>query len=182
MGQKVHPYGFRIGITEPWMSVWYKKKGYAEQLHEDLFIRSFVEKHLSGPGVSGISIERSANKIKINIRTPKPGLVIGKGGKDIEALRSGIKAKIFKDVVINIIEVRKPDLDAKLVAQQVCKRFEQRAAYKRVVKDAIAKAIRMGAVGAKIAVSGRVGGAEIARTEKYREKRMPLHTLRAKID
>ncbi len=182
MGQKVHPFGFRLGVTETWSSRWYKKKGYAEQLHQDFFLRDYVSKRLAGAGVSTVEIERAANRVKINVRTARPGLVIGKKGKDIEDLRSELRRVVDRDVSINIIEVRKADLDAHLVAQNIANQLIRRVAFRRTLKDAISKAMRMGAEGIKVSVGGRLGGADIARTEWSREGRVPLHTLRAKID
>ena len=182
MGQKVHPLGFRLGVTETWNSRWYKNKGYAEQLQQDFFLRDFVAKRLAGAGISSIEIERAANRVKINVRTARPGLVIGKKGKDIEDLRSELRRVVNRDVAINIIEVRKPDLDAKLVATNVANQLIRRIAFRRATKDAVGRAMRMGAEGIKVSVAGRLGGADIARTEWIREGRVPLHTLRAKID
>ena len=182
MGQKVHPKGFRLGVTETWSSRWYKKQGYADQLHQDFFLRDYVTKKLAGAGVSTVGIERAANRIKINVRSARPGLVIGKKGKDIEDLRAELKRLVGRDVTINIIEIRKPDLDAKLVAENVANQLVRRVAFRRAIKDAIGRAMRMGAEGVKVSVAGRLGGADIARTEWSREGRVPLHTLRAQID
>ena len=182
MGQKVHPRGFRVGVTETWASRWYRDRGYAGQLHQDFYLRDYVGKRLAGAGVSSIEIERPANLVKINVRTARPGLVIGKKGKDIEDLRGDLKKVIDRDVTINIIEIRKPDLDAKLVANNVANQLVRRVAFRRAMKDAVARAMRMGAEGIKVSVAGRLGGADIARTEWSREGRVPLHTLRAKID
>lgn len=182
MGQKVHPLGFRLGITETWHSRWYKKQGYAEQLHQDFFLRDFITKRLSGAGVSTVIIERAANRVKINVRTARPGLVIGKKGKDIEDLRAELKRLVGREVTINIIEIRKPDLDAKLVAENIANQLVRRVAFRRAMKDAIGRAMRMGAEGVKVAVSGRLGGTDIARREWTLEGRVPLHTLRAQID
>ena len=182
MGQKVHPFGFRVGVTETWLSRWYKKVGYSEQLHQDFYLRKFVTERLAGAGVSNVIIERAANRIKISVRTARPGLAIGRKGKDIEDLRAELRKKIGRDVTIDIIEIRKPDLDAKLVAENVSNQLVRRVAFRRAIKDAIGRAQRMGSEGIKISVSGRLGGAEIARTEWVREGRVPLHTLRAQID
>ena len=183
MGQKVHPKGFRLGITEQWASRWYKKnKGYAEQLKQDFYLRDYVNKKLAGAGVSSVEIERAANRVKINVKTARPGIVIGKKGKDIEDLRAELKKIIGKEVTINIIEVRKPDLDAKLVSQNVANQLVRRVSFRRAMKDAAARTMRMGAEGVKISVAGRLGGTDIARTEWTRQGRVPLHTLRAKID
>lgn len=182
MGQKVHPRGFRLGVTETWASRWYKKRGYSDQLHQDFFLRDYVHKRLAGAGISSIEIERAANRVKINVRTARPGLVIGKKGKDIEDLRSELKRVVGREVTINIIEIRKPDLDAKLVADNVANQLVRRVAFRRAMKDAVARGMRMGAEGIKVSVAGRLGGADIARSEWSREGRVPLHTLRAKID
>jgi small subunit ribosomal protein S3 len=182
MGQKVHPVGFRLGVTETWNSRWYKRKGYAEQLHQDFFLRDFVTKRLSAAGVSNVVIERAANRVKVSVRTARPGLVIGKKGKDIEDLRTELKRIVGRDVTINIIEIRKPDLDAKLVAESIATKLVRRVAFKRGMKDAVQQAMRMGAEGIKVQVAGRLAGSDIARTEWVREGRVPLHTLRAQID
>ncbi len=181
MGQKVHPLGFRLGITETWNSRWFKKKGYADQLHQDFFLRKFVAKRLAGAGVSNVLIERAANRVKISVRTARPGLVIGKKGKDIEDLRLELRRVVGRDVTINIIEVRKPDLDAQLVAENIANQLVRRVAFRRAMKDAVTRTMRMGAEGVKVCVAGRLGGTDIARTEWTREGRVPLHTLRAKI-
>lgn len=182
MGQKVHPLGFRLGVTETWNSRWYKRSDYASQLKQDFFLRDFITKRLAGAGVSSVVIERAANRVKVNVRTARPGLVIGKKGKDIEDLRGELKKVVGKDVNINIIEVRKPDIDAKLVAESIATQLVRRVAFRRALKDAVAKAMRMGAEGIKVQVAGRLAGADIARTEWTREGRVPLHTLRAQID
>lgn len=182
MGQKVHPLGFRLGVTETWNSRWFKKVGYAEQLHQDFFIRKFVAERLAGAGVSTVVIERAANRVKVMVRTARPGLAIGRKGKDIEDLRLELRKKVGRDVTIDIIEIRKPDLDAKLVAENVANQLVRRVAFRRAIKDAMGRAQRMGAEGVKVSVAGRLGGADIARTEWSREGRVPLHTLRAQID
>jgi small subunit ribosomal protein S3 len=182
MGQKVHPLGFRLGVTETWNSRWYKKRGYAEQLNQDFALRDFVTKRLAGAGVANVVIERAANRVKVNVRTARPGLVIGKKGKDIEDLRTELKRVVGRDVSINIIEIRKPDLDAKLVAENIATQLVRRVAFRRAMKDAVGKAMRMGAEGVKVQVAGRLAGSDIARTEWTREGRVPLHTLRAQID
>ena len=182
MGQKVQPHGFRLGITTNWLSRWYKKKGYAAQLHQDFKLREFINKRLASAGISSVEIERAANRVKINVRTARPGLIIGKKGRDIEEFRQELRKMIGRDVTINIVEVRKADLDANLVAQGIANQLVRRVAYRRATKDAIAKAMKMGAEGVKVMISGRLAGADIARTEWAREGRVPLHTLRAKID
>ncbi len=182
MGQKVHPKGFRLGVTETWASRWYKDQGYATQLHQDFALRDFLKKRLFNAGVSSVEIERAASRVKVTVRTARPGLVIGKKGKDIEDLRVELRKVANRDVAINIVEVRKPDLDGQLIAESVATQLERRVSFRRAIKDALGKAMRMGAEGIKVSVAGRLGGAEIARTEWSREGRVPLHTLRAKID
>ena len=181
MGQKVHPKGFRLGVLESWESRWFAEKEYATLLHEDLKIRSFIKKRLYHAGLSKIEIERAANKAKINIYTSRPGIVIGKKGAEIEKLKSELAHMTERDVYLNIHEVRRPDLDGQLVAENVALQLERRVAFRRAMKESVARAIRMGAQGIKVRSSGRLAGAEIARTEWYREGRVPLHTLRADI-
>ena len=181
MGQKVHPKGFRLGVLESWESRWFAEKEYANLLHEDLKIRSFIKTRLYHAGLSKIEIERAANKAKINIYTSRPGIVIGKKGAEIEKLKSELSHMTERDVYLNIHEVRRPDLDGQLVAENVALQLERRVAFRRAMKESVARAIRMGAQGVKVRSSGRLAGAEIARTEWYREGRVPLHTLRADI-
>lgn len=183
MGQKVHPIGIRLGIVKEHNSVWYADRGaYAKQLVNDLEVREFVEKKLVSASVSKITIERPARTARLTIHTARPGIVIGKKGEDVDKLRKELSAKMGVPVHINIEEIRKPDLDAKLVAQNVAGQLERRVMFRRAMKRVVQNAMRQGAEGIKIQVSGRVGGAEIARTEWYREGRVPLHTLRADID
>ncbi len=182
MGQKVHPVGFRLGVNRTWDSKWYTKKNYAQQLHEDLRIRRFLERHLKHTGISRIEIERAVNKIKINIHASRPGIIIGKKGQEIEKLKKQINKITDKQALINIHEVRKTELDAKLVAENVAMQLERRIAFRRAMKKAVASAMRFGAKGVKIHCGGRLGGAEMARREWYREGRVPLHTIRANID
>ena len=182
MGQKVHPRGFRLGIIESWDSRWYASHDYAKLLHEDLKLRDFIKKRLYHAGISRIEIERMANKAKINIHTARPGIVIGKKGAEIEKLKVDIqKLMKGKEAYINIHEVRRPDLDPQLVAENVALQLERRVAFRRAMKEAVTRAMRMGAQGVKIHVSGRLAGAEIARREWYREGRVPLQTLRANV-
>lgn len=181
MGQKVHPKGFRVGILEGWESRWFAEKGYAGLLHDDLRIREFIKKRLYHAGISKIEIERAANKAKINIYTARPGIVIGKKGVEIEKLKTDLAQRTDREVYLNIHEVRRPDLDGQLVSENVALQLERRVAFRRAMKESVARAIRMGAQGVKVRCSGRLGGAEIARTEWYREGRVPLHTLRADI-
>jgi small subunit ribosomal protein S3 len=182
VGQKVHPKGFRLGITENWDSRWFAKREYAELLHEDIKIRNFLKKRLYHAGVSKIDIERAANKAKINIHTARPGIVIGKKGAEIEKLKQELAKLTRKETFINIHEVRRPDVDAQLVSENVALQLERRVAFRRAMKEALARAMRMGAQGVRIQSAGRLGGSEIARTEWYREGRVPLHTLRADIE
>ena len=182
MGQKVHPKGFRLGVIESWDSRWYARREYAELLHEDIKVRNFLKKRLYHAGVSKIEIERAANKAKINIHTARPGIVIGKKGAEIEKLKSELQKLTAKETFINIHEVRRPDVDAQLVAENVALQLERRVAFRRAMKEAVARAMRMGAQGVRIQSSGRLGGSEIARREWYREGRVPLHTLRADVN
>ncbi len=182
MGQKVHPKGFRLGVTETWDSRWFARREYADLLHEDIKIRNFLKKRLYHAGVSKIDIERAANKAKINIHTARPGIVIGKKGAEIEKLKQELARLTRKETFINIHEVRRPDVDAQLVAENVALQLERRVAFRRAMKEALARAMRMGAQGVRIQSAGRLGGSEIARTEWYREGRVPLHTLRADVN
>ncbi|MCV6591144.1 MAG: 30S ribosomal protein S3 [Marinobacterium sp.] len=183
MGQKVHPNGIRLGIVKDHTSVWYAdKREYASKLLNDLQVREYLEKQLEKASVSRIEIERPAQNAKITIHTARPGIVIGKKGEDVEKLRNTVSAMMGVPVHINIEEVRKPELDAKLVAQSVAGQLERRVMFRRAMKRAVQNAMRLGAKGIKIQVGGRLGGAEIARSEWYREGRVPLHTLRADID
>jgi small subunit ribosomal protein S3 len=182
VGQKVHPKGFRLGVTENWDSRWFAKREYPELLHEDIKIRNFLKKRLYHAGVSKIDIERAANKAKINIHTARPGIVIGKKGAEIEKLKQELAKLTRKETFINIHEVRRPDVDAQLVSENVALQLERRVAFRRAMKEALARAMRMGAQGVRIQSAGRLGGSEIARTEWYREGRVPLHTLRADVN
>jgi len=181
MGQKVHPKGFRLGVIEGWDSKWYAARDYATLLHEDLRIRQFIKRRLYHAGIARIEIERAANKAKVNVHTARPGIVIGKKGAEIEKLKGELNKLTGRECFINIHEVRRPDIDAQLVAENVALQLERRVAFRRAMKEAVARAMRMGALGIRIQSSGRLGGAEIARREWYREGRVPLHTLRAEI-
>jgi small subunit ribosomal protein S3 len=181
MGQKVHPRGFRLGVIEQSDSKWFTRRDYPDLLHEDLRLRRFLKQHLYHAGISKVEIERAANKAKINIYTARPGIVIGKKGAEIEKLKSELSGLTSKETFINIHEVRRPDLDAQLVGENVALQLERRVAFRRAMKEAVSRGMRMGAQGIKVQCSGRLGGAEIARTEWYREGRVPLHTLRADI-
>ncbi|MBR2518122.1 SSU ribosomal protein S3p (S3e) [Geobacillus stearothermophilus] len=182
MGQKVNPIGLRIGIIRDWESRWYAEKDYADLVHEDLKIREYINKRLQDAAVSRVEIERAANRVNVTIHTAKPGMVIGKGGSEVEALRKALTQLTGKRVHINIVEIKKPDLDAKLVAKNIARQLENRVSFRRAQKQAIQRAMRAGAKGIKTMVSGRLGGAEIARSEHYSEGTVPLHTLRADID
>ena len=182
MGQKVHPIGLRIGIIRDWESKWYADKDYANLLHEDIKVREYVFKRLADASVSKVEIERAAQKLNVTIHTAKPGMVIGKGGSEVEALRKALNTLTDKKVHINIIEIKKADMDAKLVADNIARQLEGRVSFRRVQKQSIQRAMRAGAKGIKTMVSGRLGGADIARSESYSEGTVPLHTLRADID
>ena len=183
MGQKVHPIGIRLGIVKDWTSKWYAdSKNFADNLNMDLKVRSHIRKLLSNASVSRVQIERPANNARITIHTARPGIVIGKKGEDVEKLRKELSNMMGVTVNINIEEIRKPELDAHLVAENIAQQLERRIMFRRAMKRAVTNAMRLGALGVKVRVSGRLNGAEIARTEWYHEGRVPLHTLRADID
>ncbi len=182
MGQKVNPIGFRLGIIKTWDSKWFAKADYAKLLHEDLKLRNFLKKRLYLSGVSKIEIERAANKAKINIYTARPGLIIGKKGSEVETLKKDLAKLTSTEIFLNIQEVRKPELDAQLIAENVAMQLERRIAFRRAMKKSVQSSLKFGAKGIRITCSGRLGGAEMSRTEWYREGRVPLHTLRADID
>jgi len=183
MGHKVNPIGLRIGINRTWDSRWYAEgKDYANLLLEDLNIRKYLKKRLSQAGVSRIVIERPAKKARITIHSARPGIIIGRKGADIETLRRELSKKVGSEVNLNIVEIRKPELDAQLVAESIAQQLERRVAFRRAMKRAVQSAMRLGAQGIRINCAGRLGGAEIARTEWYREGRVPLHTLRGDVD
>jgi len=182
LGQKVHPLGFRLGITKTWRSRWYAEKGYGELLHEDLRIKRFIKQKLFHAGISHIEIERTAERVRIFIHTARPGIIIGKKGAEVEKLKNELMGMTHKEIQLEIIEVRRPELDAQLVAEQVASQLERRVAFRRAMRKAVTSSLRLGAKGVRIACAGRLAGAEIARREWYREGRVPLHTLRADID
>lgn len=183
MGQKVHPHGLRVGVIKDWDAKWFaNKRDFPDLLVEDVKIRDMIKKKLFNAGISRIQIERAANRIKLNIHTAKPGIVIGKGGAGIEALKQSLEKFTNKTVVINIIEIKAPDLDAQLVAENIAAQLERRISFRRAMKQAISRTMKAGAQGIKTMVSGRLGGAEIARSERYHEGTIPLQTLRADID
>lgn len=181
MGQKVHPIGLRLGIVKTWESRWFSKKNYAQLLHEDIKIRKIVKERLMHAGVSKVEIERAGQKAKINIHTARPGIIIGKKGAEVDKLKKDLESISGKQLYINIQEIRRPELDAQLVAENIALQLERRIAFRRAMKKAVTSALRLGAQGIKITCAGRLAGAEIARTEWYREGRVPLHTLRADI-
>lgn len=182
MGQKVNPIGLRLGITRTWDSIWYSKQEYRKNLHEDLKIRRFLTKKLKNAGMVKVVVERFPEKINVNIHTSKPGVVIGQKGNNIEAIKTILKTMAEKPISLNIIEVKKPEIVAQAVAETVAVQIEQRMPFRRVMKQELRRAMRGGVDGVKIQISGRLNGADMARVEKYMEGRIPLHTLRAKID
>jgi small subunit ribosomal protein S3 len=182
LGQKVHPIGFRLGINKTWVSRWYAEKDFGKQLQEDLTIRKYLKKKLQQAGISKIEVERATNKVKINVFTSRPGMVIGRKGAEIDQLKKELQGITDKEVLINIIEVKKPELDAQLVAENIALQLIRRVAFRRAIKRSVQTALKLGAIGIKVSCAGRLGGAEIARSEWYREGKVPLHTLRANID
>ena len=182
MGQKVHPYGFRLGVNKTWRSRWYAEKKYAELLHEDLRLRADLKRKLGHAGVASIEIERAANKLKVNILTSRPGIIIGRKGAEVDRLKEEIRKGTQREVFINILEIDKPELDAQLVAESIAMQLVKRVAFRRAMRKAVESALRFGAKGIRVRVAGRLGGREIARAEWYLEGRVPLHTLRAAVD
>ncbi len=182
MGQKVHPFGFRLGYNKTWRSRWYADKDYGKLLHEDLKLKEQLKKRFSHAGVSRVEIERAANRLKINIHTSRPGIIIGRKGTEVDKLKQEIQAKIQREVYINIIEVAKPELDAQLVAESIALQLEKRIAFRRAMRKAVDSTLRFGAKGIRVRCAGRLNGAEIARSEWYLLGQLPLHTLRADID
>ena len=182
MGQKVHPHGMRIGIIKTWDAKWYAGKEYAKFLHEDIKIRDMIKKKLFTSGVSRVEIERLSSRVKVIVHTAKPGMVIGRGGAGIEQLKAALKKLTGKVIDVNIAEIKQAELDATLVAENIASQLEKRIAFRRAMKQSVGRTMRMGAKGIKVMVGGRLGGAEIARSESYREGSIPLHTLRADID
>ena len=182
MGQKINPIGFRVGVIRDWEAKWYADKNFASLLHEDLKVREYIETNLKDASISKVEIERAANRVNIALHTGKPGMVIGKGGSEINKLRTALTNLTGKKVHINVIEIKKVDMDAKLVAENIARQLENRVSFRRAQKQALQRAIKSGAKGIKTQVSGRLGGADIARAEGYSEGTVPLHTLRADID
>jgi small subunit ribosomal protein S3 len=182
MGQKVHPESMRVGYIHDWQSNWFNERNFAEFLAEDVKIREHIIKKLAHAGLSDITIKKDANEVEINIRTARPGIVIGKSGSEVDALRKDLHRITGKQIKVNILEIKRPELDAKLVAQSIAEQLQNRVAFRRAMKRALTSAMRSGAKGVKVQVSGRLGGAEMARTEAYSDGRVPLHTMRADID
>jgi len=182
LGQKVNPIGLRLGGIKTWNSSWYSVKKYAELLHEDLKVRRYLKKKLYNAGISKIGIERAANRAKVNIYAARPGVIIGKKGSEIEKLKKDLEGLTNREIILNILEVRKPEIDAQLVAENVALQLERRVAFRRAMKKCVTSALKFGAKGIRIGCAGRLGGAEMSRSEWYREGRVPLHTLRADID
>ena len=182
MGQKVHPESMRVGYIHDWQSNWFNERNFAEFLAEDVKIREHIIRKLSHAGLSDITIKKNANEVEINIRTARPGIVIGKSGSEVDALRKDLHRITRKQIKVNILEIKRPELDAKLVAQSIAEQLQNRVAFRRAMKRALTSAMRSGAKGVKVQVSGRLGGAEMARTEAYSDGRVPLHTMRADID
>lgn len=182
MGQKVNPHGMRVGVIQDWDAKWYAEKDFADKLHEDLAVREYIAKKLSDASVSRIEIERAANRINVSIHTAKPGMVIGKGGTEVDSLRNGLNNLTGKRVHVNIVEIKRPDMDATLVAKSIAEQLENRISFRRAQKQAIQRTMRSGAKGVRTMVAGRLNGADIARSESFAEGSVPLHTLRADID
>lgn len=182
MGQKTHPYGFRLGVNRTWKSRWFAQKDYADLLHEDLEIKKLLKKRFYFSGIAGIETERAANKLTVKIRTSKPGIIIGRKGSEIEKLKSDLQAKTGREVFVSVQEVRKPELEAQLVAENIAQQLVKRMAFRRVMRKTVDTSLRFGAKGIKICCAGRLNGAEIARSEWYLHGQLPLHTLRADID
>ena len=182
MGQKVNPIGLRVGINRTWDSRWFDDRKYADKLVQDLELRKYVQDRLKAAGISKVVIERAAKNTKVTVYTARPGVIIGKKGADIEKLRKDLSSRAGSDVALNIVEIRKPEIDAQLVSEGVCQQLERRVSFRRAMKRAVQSAMRLGGQGIRINVSGRLGGTDIARTEWYREGRVPLHTLRADLD
>ncbi len=182
MGQKVHPKGFRIGVIKTWDSNWYADRNYTDLIFEDYKVRHYVKDQFYAAGISRVEIQRTANRLRVTIHTAKPGIVIGRGGAEVEKIKAELTKMTGKTVNINIQEIKKPELDAQIVAEGIAQQLEKRASYRRAIKQAIQRSMKMGAVGIKVAVSGRLGGAEIARAEWQSDGKVPLHTLRADVD
>ncbi|MEE9465280.1 MAG: 30S ribosomal protein S3, partial [Candidatus Neomarinimicrobiota bacterium] len=182
MGQKTHPIGFRLGINKPWLSTWFERRSFAEKLKEDITLRRYIDHRLTNAGVSHVEISRTAKKVTVTIHTSRPGIVIGRGGEEVERLRSEIRQLLGQEVQLNVSEVKRPELDARLVGESIAQQLLKKISFRRAAKKSIQATMRMGAEGIRICLSGRLGGSEMSRTETFREGRVPLHTLRADID
>ncbi len=182
MGQKTHPYGFRLGYTRTWNSRWYAKKDFVKLLHEDVQIRKVVKARLYHAGIAKVELERSGNQVKVIIHTARPGIIIGRKGAEVDKLKSMLEEQYGREVYVTVKEIKKPELDAQLVAENIALQLEKRVSFRRAMKRSVASALRLGAQGIRVSCAGRLGGNEIARTEWYREGRVPLHTLRADVD
>jgi small subunit ribosomal protein S3 len=182
VGHKTNPVGLRLGITRTWSSNWFAREKFPDYLHEDMLIRNYLKKRLENGGISVITIERTAKRVTVGIHTSRPGIIIGKKGEEVERLKGELQHLTSKDIQINILEVKKSEMDAQLVGDNIARQVEKRVSYKKATKKSISTAMRMGAEGIKVTISGRLNGGEIARTETYKEGRVPLHTLRADID
>jgi small subunit ribosomal protein S3 len=182
VGQKVHPKGFRLGVIRDWDSNWYADREYTNLLHEDYKLRNYIKEHFYTAGVSRVEIQRTGNRIRVTIHTAKPGIIIGRGGTEVEKLKAELIKMTGKNVNINIQEVKRPELDAQIVSENIAQQLEKRISFRRAMKQTVGRTMRAGAVGIKVMISGRLGGAEIARTEWYSEGKVPLHTLRADVD
>ena len=182
MGQKTHPYGFRLGYTRTWNSRWYAKKDFVKLLHEDVEIRATVKSRLFHAGISRVEIERSGNQVKVIIYTARPGIIIGRKGAEVDKLKAMLEQRYGREVYVTVKEIKKPELDAQLVSENIALQLEKRVSFRRAMKRSVASALRLGAQGVRVSCAGRLGGNEIARTEWYREGRVPLHTLRADVD
>ncbi len=182
MGQKTHPIGFRLGINKPWLSTWFDEHNFAEKLREDIVLRRYIEHRLSNAGISRVEISRTAKKVTVTIFTSRPGIVIGRGGEEVERLRNEIHALLGQEIKLNVSEVKRPELDARLVGDSISQQLIKKISFRRAAKKSIQSTMRMGAQGIKICLSGRLGGSEMSRSETFRDGRVPLHTLRADID
>lgn len=182
MGQKTHPFGFRLGYTRTWNSRWYSKKDFVKLLHEDVAIRKLVKTRLYHAGIANVELERSGNQVKIIIHTARPGIIIGRKGAEVDKLKASLEQKYGREVYVTVKEIKKPELDAQLVAENIALQLQKRVAFRRAMKRSVASALRLGAQGVRVSCAGRLGGNEIARTEWYREGRVPLHTLRANVE
>jgi small subunit ribosomal protein S3 len=182
VGQKVHPKGFRIGIIRDWDSNWYADREYTDLIHEDYKVRQYIKDNFYTAGISKVEIQRTGNRVRVTIHTAKPGIIIGRGGTEVEKLKAKLIAMTGKNININIQEIKKPELDAQIVAENIAQQLEKRVSFRRAMKQTVGRTMRTGGVGIKVMISGRLGGAEIARTEWYSEGKVPLHTLRADVD